>query len=387
MHLALVHDHVGGPAGGGGGVRQMLGLARGLIELGHGVTVVCHDFEPGPEAEGLRVRAVRTGRVRPPRSRRAWLRRQWAGMPAVARLVPDDVDVVNAHEWPAVHAGRRAARRLGVPLVWCRNDETLAERALRPGQAIAVRRRPDQRALDLLAGLPALLAARRAEAVVVLDPRCAETVRATAGRQAVVVGSGPAGFFYDAPPRPVARERLGIPPERRLVVAVGVMAPHRRFEDLLDALRLMPGTHAEIVGSDHVAPRYAEDVRARAARLGGRVAIRSGGVGEERLRDLYAAADVMVHPVRRQTWGLAPLEALAAGTPVVVSAGAAVAGVLRGRPGVAVVEPGDPRAIAAAVEQVAGAGVAATRAWLRETFTDARYASRIVQVCEQAGAR
>ena len=65
MKLALVHDHVGGVAGGGGGVRHMLQLATELQKRGHRVTVCCHDHLPESEfaslASALDVRAVRTG--------------------------------------------------------------------------------------------------------------------------------------------------------------------------------------------------------------------------------------------------------------------------------------------------------------------------------------
>ena len=43
--------------------------------------------------------------------------------------MPSDADVVNAHDWPALRAGRIAARRLNVPLVWTRNNEVTAAKA------------------------------------------------------------------------------------------------------------------------------------------------------------------------------------------------------------------------------------------------------------------
>ena len=50
-----------------------------------------------------------------PRTLAALARRYWLDMPKVARLVPADADVVNAHEWLALRPGRAAARRLSVP--------------------------------------------------------------------------------------------------------------------------------------------------------------------------------------------------------------------------------------------------------------------------------
>ena len=57
-------------------------------------------------------------------------------MPKVARLVPSDADVVNPHDWPALRSGRIAARRLSLPLVWTRNNESLWERAIVPHMSI-----------------------------------------------------------------------------------------------------------------------------------------------------------------------------------------------------------------------------------------------------------
>ena len=106
---------------------------------------MCHDFQAGSEfgaaADGLDIRAVVTGRADVLRGRGEFMARYLAGMRRVAKLVPDDVDVVNAHESPGLAAGRLAAARLGVPLVWTRNDETIFERAAVPDQAIVSDRR------------------------------------------------------------------------------------------------------------------------------------------------------------------------------------------------------------------------------------------------------
>src|SRR5215207_5097181 len=115
MRICLVHNWVGGEAGGGGGSRLMLDLGLTLQALGHSVTVACHDFEPGTEfrsaSEELDVRSIRAGPFRTEFGRRAALRRFWRQMPKVAGLIPSDVEIVNAHEWPALHAARLAASR------------------------------------------------------------------------------------------------------------------------------------------------------------------------------------------------------------------------------------------------------------------------------------
>src|SRR6266536_868250 len=181
MHVALIHNHVGGKAGGGGGVRLMLELALGLTRRGHRVTVACHDYLAGSEfvyaSEQLDIRAVRHGISEVPAGELALLRRYWLDMPKVARLVPPDADVVNAHEWLALRPGRIAAGRLKTPLVWTRNDESIWERAIVPKDTIVGESGPVRRALRAGLGWPDLRDARRAKSIVVLSEAQVEMVR------------------------------------------------------------------------------------------------------------------------------------------------------------------------------------------------------------------
>jgi glycosyltransferase involved in cell wall biosynthesis len=239
-------------------------------------------------------------------------------MSEVAALI-SDVDVVNAHEWPALRAARVAARRLGVPAVWTRNDGTIYERARLPHDHPAGPMSPPARVLRGSMFFQDYLDGRAMDAIVVLDTKNAAMVQRAYGRPARIVRSGPAAYFYDAPPRAQARAQLGIA-AGPLAVGVGILAPHRRLEDLVEAAALAPDSHVRIVGSDHVDPAYAD----RLARLideravGDRVELIRASIPDEQLRLLYAAADVFVFPNQRQTWGLAPLEALAARTPAIV---------------------------------------------------------------------
>lgn len=267
MHIALVHHHVGGKAGGGGGVRLMLELGTGLVRRGHRVTIACHDFLPGSEfsyaADQLEIRSVRRGISALPVGNRALARRFWLDMPKVARLVPSDADVVNAHEWLALRPGRIAAGRLSVPLVWTRNDESLWERAIVAEQTITGARSPLRRMVQAALTWPDLLDARRAAAIAVLSAQQVEMVHRSYRRDALIVPVGPPEHFFDPPDRAAARARLGIPDDVFLVVGSGILVEHRRFEDLIEAISLLGDdsrVHALISGSDHVDPAYADQV-------------------------------------------------------------------------------------------------------------------------------
>jgi glycosyltransferase involved in cell wall biosynthesis len=395
MHVALVHHHVGGKAGGGGGVRLMLELGLGLARRGHRVTVACHDHLPNSEfdyaAGQIEVKSVREGIAEIPDGYPALTRSYWLDMRKVARLVPADADVVNAHEWLALWPSATAARRLSAPLVWTRNDSSPWEGAIVPEQTIVGDTRLRGRAIRAAVAWPDLVNARRADAIVVLSAQQIEMVRRSYRKDAVVVPFGPPGGFFSATDRSGARARLGIADDLFLVLGAGILAPHRRFEELIEAMALLrddPSIHALISGSDHVDRAYAERLDALIAERGlaDRVALPRKSVSDDEMKDMLVAADVFVIQTQRYAWGLAPLEALASGTPVILTPGVGVHDVLAGRPGVQVVSAEDPAATADAIRRWRdGQGrtdIESTRAWLREELSMDRYVDRMEKIYE-----
>ncbi len=393
MHIALVNHHVGGKAGGGGGVRLMLELGAGLVKRGHRVTVACHDFLAGSEfsyaADQLEIRSVRSGPFELPAGNRELARRFWLDMPKVARLVPADADVVNPHDWPALRAGRIAARRLSLPLVWTRNNESLWERAIVPQMSITGARPPLQRVLQAALTWPDLLDARRADAIAVLSAQQVEMVRRSYRKPARIVPVGPPEHFFDPPDRAAARARLGVADDVFLVVGMGTLVAHRRFEDLIDATSLLsddPSIYTLLAGSDHEDPPCADRLAAQIVErnLSDRVTLPRRSLSDAELKDTYAAADVFVILSQRYAWGLAPLEAIASGTPVILTPGAGVYDVLAGRAGVQVIAAQDPQAAAEAIRRWRSGegrkGLEATRTWLREEFALDSYVAHMEQI-------
>jgi glycosyltransferase involved in cell wall biosynthesis len=396
MKIALLHHNVGGKAGGGGGVRLMLELGVGLARRGHQVTIACHDYLPSSEfayaSEELEIRSVRNGVSEIPAGG-APLARRWLEMSKVARLVPRDVDVINAHEWLALRPGRIASRRLSAPLVWTRNGETPWERTVVPGMTTDADPRIGRRLVRAGLTWPDLIDARRASAIVVLSEGQVEMVRRSYRKDAVVLGIGPPTHFFHPPPRGTARERLGIRDDAFLVLAVGVLAEHRRYETLVEAVSLLsPDSSVEalIMGSDHEDPAYADRLSELIRRRGlaDRVALPRRSVSDDELKDAYAAADVFVILSQRYAWGLAPLESIASGTPVILTTGAGVHEILTGRPGVQVVAADDPAGTADAIRRWRSgegrAGLKQTRAWLRDEYAMDRYVERMESIFESS---
>ncbi len=125
--------------------------------------------------------------------------------------------------------------------------------------------------------------------------------------------AGPAG---DAGRR-AWREELG-----RYVVTVGGIEPRKGSLELLEAFALIddPGLRLVIAGGETLFDYrpYREAWDRRAAELGV-TPIVLGPVDDDRLPTLVAAAEAFAFPSVKEGFGLAPMEALAAGVPLVVS--------------------------------------------------------------------
>ncbi len=156
-------------------------------------------------------------------------------------------------------------------------------------------------------------------------------LREEIGIDADVVTSGvDTGRFREFPPARAAmlRARAGAT-GRTLFLTVGGIEPRKATRDLVEALamlrhQLTPAPVLALVGGhsfqDH--RPYAESVLERARELGletGKDIVQLGTVADAELPGWYHAADVFVFPSVKEGWGLALLEAMAAGLPAVAT--------------------------------------------------------------------
>jgi len=146
-------------------------------------------------------------------------------------------------------------------------------------------------------------------------------------------------------------------PVRGRLLCVGVLGRHKGQDLLVEALAGLADRdwHCVLAGSPDRDPEFAERLRARITRLGYGHRVRLSGVlAGAALSHAYTTADLLVAPSRAETYGMAVTEALAHGLPVVAAdvgglpeaLGRAADGT---RPG-QLVSPGDPAALAAALE-------------------------------------
>ncbi|MFL5919001.1 MAG: glycosyltransferase family 4 protein [Gaiellaceae bacterium] len=166
-----------------------------------------------------------------------------------------------------------------------------------------------------------------------------------------------------------------VPPDVPVLLCVCRLEPQKGVDVAIGALSEVPDAHLVVLGEG---PQRAELERLRDERvhLLGRVP------------DVAAwlrRADVLVHPVRWEGFGLAVLEAMLAGLPVVATNVSSLPELL-GDAGV-LVPPNDASALAAAVNRVLGGpGDLAERgrARARAEFSVARMADRTLAVYESA---
>ncbi len=106
-----------------------------------------------------------------------------------------------------------------------------------------------------------------------------------------------------------------------LLLYVGSLFNRRHLPELIDGFGRLaqrhPGTRLEIVGDDRTNPPIDFERLITKAGVGDRIRIRSY-VSEEELASLYARARGFVFLSEYEGFGLTPLEALAAGVPIVV---------------------------------------------------------------------
>jgi glycosyltransferase-like protein len=158
------------------------------------------------------------------------------------------------------------------------------------------------------------------------------------------------------------RSRAG-PADRPLILSVGGIEPRKGSDTLVRAVAALRDSGRDcvlaIVGGhsfqDYRA--YADRVLALIPELGLRLGtdvVQLGTVPDDELPGWYAAADVLAFPSTREGWGLAVLEAMSAGLPVVASDLPVFLEYLQPGRDALIVPVGDPAALCQALADVLG---------------------------------
>lgn len=367
----------------GGPVRVAQALCEGLAARGHTLTVVTTDARDakgraGPAEETLG--GVRVIRVPNLSNGLAW-RRVFLPLGAGSRLgeALREADVAHLHEARSLLnlLALPALRRIGVPYV------LTAHGSLPHHQ----QRGALKRLYDALGGRAVLDEACRLHAISDVEAAQYREAGADPARIAVI----PNGIFpaeYAALPDGTAFcQQLGISGGAPLVLFLSRLHPIKGVTFLLDAFaRLrerLPDAVLALVGPDDGA---GESAQRRAASLGLGESVRFvwGMAGAAKF-DAYRAADAYVLPSRFDVFSIGLVEAMAAGAPVVVSRGCALAGEVAQREVGSVVDYGDVAGLSEALHAVlTGPGEARRRAERAREWVLAAYDwERIVTQVEQ----
>lgn len=166
---------------------------------------------------------------------------------------------------------------------------------------------------------------RRADRLIVLSSAFAQVLERQFSiapeRIHVIPGGVEAARYRLDESRAVARAKLGLPADRPLVVAVRRLVRRVGLEGLVNAMdevrKAVPDALLLIAGRGEMAQELAQRIEARG--LGNHVRL-LGFVADDELPLLFRACDLSVVPsVALEGFGLATIESLAAGTPVLVT--------------------------------------------------------------------
>jgi mannosylfructose-phosphate synthase len=319
----------------GGQVVYVLELSASLARGGRKVDIFTRRFEGQPAIEQIaeNVRIVRIAAGGPDLIRKEQMFEvvpEWVtGAEAFIRQDGLEYDLIDSHYWDAGLAGVGLSDRLGVPHIhtphsigsWKRDNlegdpETLER------QYNFARRIRDEKAI--YAAADAVVATTpQQQRLLVGQPYAVEP------RKVVVVTPGfdHARFFpVSSTKRDAIRRGLGV--DGPLVLALGRIAFNKGYDLLIRAmpsvtervprarLRLAIGSTSPTEGE----MRQVADLRRLAEGLGvGDHVEFADHIPDEALADTYRAADVFVLSSRYEPFGMTAIEAMACGTPTVVT--------------------------------------------------------------------
>ncbi|MFF4171222.1 glycosyltransferase [Streptomyces sp. NPDC001744] len=303
--------HVITGLGIGGAEQQLRLLLRHLPVRSEVVTLT----DPGPVAAGIEADGTPVTHLGMTGNR------DLGTLPRLARIVRRGrYDLVHTHLYRACVYGRAAARLAGVRRIVA-TEHSLGE--------TQIEGRP------LSAGTRALYLAseRLGTSTVAVSVGVARRLVAwgVPGDRVRVVPNGieTGRFAFDAGARRRVRAALGLPEDAYVVGGVGRLAPGKRFDLLVRAVAAVPEARLLLVGGGgerEALLRLADGLGA-----GGRVLLTGAcedppapGAAGPSLPGLLSAMDVFVSPSPDETFGLAVVEALAAGLPVLYAACPAV---------------------------------------------------------------
>ncbi|HPU49970.1 MAG TPA: glycosyltransferase [Burkholderiaceae bacterium] len=367
LRIALISEHASPLAGC---VNQEAGsqniyvahVARELASMGHQVDVLtrrdaCELPRVAHPWPGVRVLHIDAG---PPHfvAREALLPHMPAFAEAARRRLcgAQPYDVVHANFFMSGLVGMALRLSLGVPLVTTLHSLEIVRRQ----HHVVAEQFPPARV-----GIERALV-QQSDRLIAECPQDVEDLTRLYGALPGRISTIPCGVDTQAfrpGDKAAARQRLGLPADRFLMLHLGRLVRRKGLDNVIEAMaRMAPGNDAHLLVVGGTSPEPDERLTPEIGRLrdlaaGHGLADRVEFVGRlehAELPDWYVAADVFVSTPTYEPFGIAPLEAMACGLPVV---GSRVGGmehtVINGLTGF-LVPPMDPDALAERLDVLRG---------------------------------
>lgn len=341
--LVSTHGYVAahpplGAADTGGQVVYVLELAKKLAQLGHKVDIFTRRFEDQPEIDEVdeNVRVIRIPCGGPDFIPKEYLHRhltEWSEK-ALRYIKREGLTYlfINSHYWDAGVAGQRLSEALSIPHIhtphslgmWKKKqmETDYPERADKFEAEFNFKERIQHE----------LIIYRSCQLVIATTPIQLDMLLDDYGLNRSRVHMIPPGYddnrFYPVSEssRQMIRQRLGI--EGKVVLALGRLATNKGYDLLIDGFSVLasrvPDARLRLaLGGENLDHQEATILRqlheqVNALGLADRVDF-TGFIPDDELSDYYRAADLFVLSSRYEPFGMTAIEAMASGTPTVIT--------------------------------------------------------------------
>lgn len=341
----------------GGAQRQTVFLARQLKEFGHQVKIYTFVYAPEKSYnEALsELEVVSLGYYPSGHNYFFNLFLENKAARKLALLIDKDIDILNPHDQVSYRVAYYFKKKMkNIPSVWTMNDLPLKtwsfwrDSQFNPKLKLSLLKKFFYWLVDVYEINKFI---KPQDKIVVLDNRDKDWAKQYFKKEALVVRSGLDLEKFSF------QERQPLTNKKVKILMTGIFFRHRRFEDGIEALKILKekkyNIDLSIVGDYNLNEDYYQDLVNLTKKLGVESLVNFvGRVSDEELLKYYQESDIFLFSSHLQSWGLVVFEAMACGLPVIVSKTAGAHEVLTDKETGLLVNPLQPEEIAEALKRL-----------------------------------